>query len=102
MSRATNRRMISHQQAAYHVERLLAGPAADALAVAGKPPLDHFVLLLVGDGNVDQANRLVLGSTIWAGDAGDPDANIGIADLANVLRQGQRDLAANCSVGLNH
>src|ERR1017187_8403353 len=102
MSSAMNRRMGSHQDAAHQVERLLTGPAPDAFAIAGEAALHDFMLLSIGDGDVDQADWLLFSATGWPGDAGNPQSDIGIANFANVLSQCQRDFLAHRSVRLDH
>src|ERR1035441_182049 len=101
MSSAMNRRMGSHQYAAHQIERLLAGPPPDAFAIAGKAALHDFMLVSIGDGDIDQANWLLFCATGWPGDAGNPQADVGIADFADILGQRQRDFLAHRTVRLD-
>src|SRR5208283_5698848 len=94
ISRATNRRIGSHQDPAHQVERLLAAPPPNTFAVSGKAPLYNFVFLPVGHGDIDQPDRFLLCSPAGPRDACDADADVCIANLANVLRQSERDFLA--------
>src|SRR5271166_788992 len=102
ISRATKRRIRSHQHPAHQVERLLAGPAPNTLAVSGKASLHNFVFLPVGHRDIDQPDRLFLCSPAGTRDTRNSDADIGIANLANVLRQSERDFLAHRAVGFDH
>src|ERR1035438_1811975 len=98
MSNAMNRRMGSHQYAAYQIERLLAGPAPDAFAIPGKAALHDFMLVSIGDGYIDEAERFLFRGSSRPGDPGNPQSDIGIADFADILGQRQRDFLAHRSV----
>src|ERR1017187_4262315 len=95
ISSATKRRINLHQHAAHQVERLLARPSANAIAVSKEKPLHHFLLVSVGDCDVYQANRLLLCAAAGTCDARDSDSDIGIANLADVFRQRQRHFLAH-------
>src|SRR5208337_1216766 len=101
-SRATNRRIPSHQHAAHQVERLLARPASNALAVSREAPLYDFLLSAIGDGDIYQPHWLFFRAAAGARDSGDADSDVGIAYLANVVSQGESDLLAHRAVGLQH
>src|SRR4029077_10781450 len=59
------------QRPADHLQRLLCGELADALAVPGKITLDHLRAFLSRECDVDQAHGLLLGGAARAGDSGD-------------------------------
>src|SRR5664279_4887332 len=100
MSSATKRRINLHEHAAHQVKRLLACPSANAITVSKETPLHHFLLVTVGHRDVYQTDRLLFRAATGTCDARDPDADIGIANLANVFRQRQGHFFAYRAVGL--
>ena len=60
-----------HQLAADHVEGLLRGPVAYAVAIARESPLDDFSMAAVGERMEDETHRLFIRSARRAGYAGD-------------------------------
>jgi len=86
----------------HQVERLLACPSAYAVAVSKETPLHHLLLVSVGDRDIYQANRLLLCAATRTCDARDSDADVGIANLADVFRQRQRHFFADRAMRLDH
>jgi hypothetical protein len=76
-------------------EGVLAGPPADAFAVAGEVELFDLSALGVGEGDVDEADWLVgVGARCawaWAGDAGDGDAERCAGAVADAFGEGAGD-----------
>lgn len=69
-----------HEAPAEHVEGLLGGPLADAVAVAGEGAFEVVDLVDVGEGEVDEADGFVLG-----GSGGAP-RRLGMAYISHVDR----------------
>ncbi len=82
--------------AADEFEGVLAGPQADAFAVAGEVELFDLRLMSVGETDVDEADGLFgvgAGSAgAGAGDAGDGDAERGSGAGADAFGEGARYL----------
>src|SRR6185369_16471718 len=91
------RRML-HQLAADHIQSLLRGPVAYAVAIAGESTLDDFCMVAVGEGMKDQAYRLFIRSACRPSDARDAYAETCFAPGTNSFRKRRRNLAANSAV----
>src|SRR5229473_6612632 len=83
------------QRPADHLQRLLRCELADALAVAGKIAFDDLRAFLSRKRDVDQAHRLPLGPTSWAGDPSDSDSITRQAALADAFGHRRRHFAAH-------
>src|ERR1700753_534179 len=59
-----------HELAAYHVERLLAGVEANALAVSGKVFFNDVRLHAITDGDINQSHRFFFRASAGTSDAG--------------------------------
>src|SRR6266446_8538717 len=85
------------QVVADEFEGVLAGPPANAFAVAGEVELFDLGVLGVGEGDVDETDWLVgVGATCawaWSGDAGDRDAERCASAVADALCEGAGYLA---------
>src|SRR5258707_15666190 len=90
-------RLFLQQVVADEFEGVLAGPPANAFAVAGKIKLFDLSVLIVGECDVDEADRFVgvgAGSSgAWAGDAGDGDAERCAGAGADAFGEGARYFA---------
>ena len=93
--------MTLHNQAAYHIQRELAGPASDTLAVAGKLAVLDVLTVAIGNGDPDRANGFLLGTSGGTGDAGDAHSNVSAANLANVFRERHCDFFTYGAVGFD-
>src|SRR5258707_2846575 len=98
MSMPTKSRMGSDHFAANHVEGLLRGVKAYAVAVAWKLSFDDFRLLAVSHSNVNEPHWFFRSAAGGAGNAGDTDSKSCIAALANPFRECNRYLLAHCPV----
>src|SRR5262249_55028001 len=95
MSRAMKMR-ISHEFPPDHIQGLLRRPLANTIAIAKKLSFQYFGLAAIGERNVDEANRLLLGTASWPGDSGNADSQSRLATLPDPLGQRRCDLAADC------
>src|ERR1041385_7353038 len=86
---------ISHQLAADHVQGLLRGPVAYAVAIAGESTLDHFCVVAVSQRVEDEAHRLFIRSPRGPGYARNTYAETRFAIVANALRKRCGHLAAH-------
>src|SRR5437899_8951602 len=84
-----------HQLPSHHIQCLLAGIPADAVAVTGKVPLYHFRLFSIGQRVINQAHGFLLAAAGGAGHASDAHAQRGFAFDANALGHGHGDFAAD-------
>lgn len=87
-----------HQPSANEVEGLLGGEFADSLTVAAEGALGDFVLRGVGDGDVDQADRLLLGGAGGAGDAGYAQSQSSSGAQADAVGEGFGDFGGDSAV----
>ena len=87
---------LAQQQPAQHVHRDRHRPIPDVAATAGhlRPARDRAPLA-VADGDVDQADRFVLGAAAGPSDAGDPDPDLGLQPRSRTARERLRHLARN-------
>src|SRR5215469_8328020 len=88
--------------AADHVEGRLRGVLADAVSVARE--LEGFFARtsLVGNANVDEADRLFRRAAAGAGNARDANTKSGTRALANPVGKSERDFAADGSFGIDY
>src|SRR5438270_8986482 len=84
-----------HQLSPDHIQRLLARPPTNALAVAEKIPLHDLGLLAVGNSVIYEADRFLGRPACGSGDAGHRHSKRRLTLLAYSLRHSDRDLAAN-------
>ena len=79
---------------------MLAGPPADAVAVAGELKLLDLGAEIVGEADVDEADGLgCVGAGVGAGYAGDGDADGGSGAGADALGEGAGDGLADGPLG---
>ena len=91
--------MGSHQPAPDEIEGLLAGPEADAVAVAAEVAFYGFGFVAVTYCYVDQADGLFFCAAAGAGDAGDAYSHAGSGALADASGHHFCHVGADCSVG---
>ena len=91
------------QFSSHHVQRLLAGVEADAVAIAGKLSLDYFGLPgRVREGYENQSYRLLGCPAGRSGNSGDADAESRLTPFTDTLGERNCDWLADCAMLGNH
>ena len=79
----------------------MGGPLANPVAVAAESAFQRFRFGAIADGDIDEADGLILRAPVGSGDAGDTDAHASPCTLSDAAGEGLGNLGADGTMLLN-